>query len=443
MNSKSIYFKSLLLLPAFALFASCDKESMKDGIDSGLNPNQPTEGAYPNGAIVWKKDTTVILKDHFLVEADKSLYIEEGATIIASNTDVKPEIIVLGNMYCMGTAEKPILFTVDKASKNDRFSRNWGGIICGYDSKEVYMNHTTIEYGGAITTDNSLSIRYELFKTETGEGVPAFHFCNKEGSFVITNSTFRNNAEDHIYITGGKSIVSNSRFITNGYDGGEAINYKSECKADIAYNLIYDANTNAFKLSNAGFEVTQSHIFCYNNTILNTGWRRPKVKGGSIWLEQTVIAELYNNLVADCRWGLKQSTEVPMANASVITPNYYFASTQIGVDQMQAKEQDGILSGANDIMSASASDKNPLFKNFTQQANININAGGNTDDAPVAFSNEWSFALSANSPALTGGNTAFKSHFMDTPIVLEGLEGIIENKFNSPRPAAFFGAYGN
>ncbi|MEG2947286.1 MAG: hypothetical protein RR837_11205, partial [Bacteroidales bacterium] len=121
MNSKSFYFKSLLLLPAFALFASCDKENSNDGIDSGTNPNQPTEGIYPNGSIVWKKDTTVILKDHFLVEAGKSLYIEEGATIIASNVDVKPEIIVLGNMYCMGTAEKPILFTVDEASKSDRF----------------------------------------------------------------------------------------------------------------------------------------------------------------------------------------------------------------------------------------------------------------------------------------------------------------------------------
>lgn len=443
MNSKSNYFKSLLLLSGIALFVSCDKDSNDLGPDGSENVTPPTSEIYPSGAIVWKKDTTVLLKDHFVVKADQSLYVEEGATIIASNNDIKPEIIILGNLYCMGTAEKPVVFTVEESAKTDRFSREWGGIICGYDAKEVYMDYTTIEYAGAITTDGSASIQYGLFKTETGEGVPAFHFCNKAGSFVITNSTFRNNAEDHIYITGGKSIVANSRFITNGFDGGEAINYKSDCLADIAYNLIYDANTNGFKLSNTGMTDVQAHLYCYNNTILNTGWRRPKVKGGSIWLEQGVVAKLYNNLIADCRWGLKQSTETPMAATSVITPNYYFATTEKGIEQMQASEENGILNGANDIMSATAGDKKPLFKNFTQQANININASGNTDEAPVAFEESWSFALASNSPALTGGDTNFKSHFADSPIVMTGLEGIMDNQFKSPRPSAFFGAYGN
>ena len=436
--------KHLLLFSALTTFAACDKNSEAITKDDDTTDDSKVEGSvYPAGSIVWKKDTTVILKDHFLVEKNKSLYIEEGATIIASNNEDKPEIIVLGNLYSMGTNENPVTFTVEESSKGDRFSRDWGGIICGYDSKEVYMNYTTIEYCGALTTENSLSFKNQLFKTETGEGVPAFHFCNPDGKFIITNSTFYNNAEDHIYITGGKSIVANNSFICSGYDGGEAINYKSECLADIAYNLIYDANTNGLKLSNAGFTFTQSVLNCYNNTIVNTGWRRPKIKGGSIWLEQNIVANMYNNLIADCRWGIKESTEAGRAANSVITPNFYFASTDAGVNQMRASEADGILNGDNDIISSFAGDKDPLFRNFTQQSEININVGGNVEGAPAEFNKEWSFRLSAGSPALHGGNTSFSRHFANEAIEMDGLKDIIgNNRFNSPAPASYFGAFG-
>ncbi|MEG1617489.1 MAG: hypothetical protein RR202_07260 [Bacteroidales bacterium] len=438
MNAKSLFFfGSMAVLTACSTDADVNDGSTDEPIET------PTESVYPAGSIVWKKDTTVLLKDHFLVEKGKSLYIEQGATIIASNSEVKPEIVVLGNLYSMGTAEKPVVFTVEEASKGDRFSRNWGGIICGYDSKEVLLENTVIEYGGAQTTENSLSFRHELFKTETGEGVPALHFCNTEGSLVVRNSVFRNNAEDHMYITGGKSIIANNQFITCGFDGGEAINYKSECLADIAYNVVYDANTNALKLSNAGFNTLQSHLICYNNTFMNTGWRRPKVKGGSIWLEKSVLAELYNNLVYDCRWGLKESTEEQKDAASVITPNYYFASTEAGVAQMQASDADGILNGANDILSQQAGDKNPLFVNFKQQDNININVSSNEGDVPAEFRNDWDLHLTASSPALTGGKTDFKPHFMEKGITFEGLDKIVkENTFKSPAPASYFGAYG-
>lgn len=434
------------LLPVMALMSltACDNDDnsvINDDNNNGGN-DKVEDTDYPAGSIVWKKDTTVILKDHFLVKADQSLYIEEGATIIASNNDVKPEIIVLGNLYSMGTKESPITFTVEESSKTDKFSRDWGGIICGFDSKEVYMNYTTIEYAGAITTENSLSFQYQLFKTESGEGVPAFHFCNPDGKFVITNSTFYNNAEDHIYITGGKSIVSNNKFITCGFDGGEAINYKAECLADIAYNLVYDANTNALKLSNGGFVNLQSILNCYNNTIVNTGWRRPKVKGGSIWLEKNIVANLYNNLVADCRWGLKEATEEPRDERSVITPNYYFASTDAGVTQMVANAKDGILNGENDILSSVAGDKDPMFKNFTQQSDININASNNENGAPAPFNKDWSFKLKSGSPALTGGNTNFKPHFSESALIFDGLKDIIENAIKSPAPASYFGAYG-
>lgn len=418
----------ILAIVSMVVFVSC--EGKDNEIDKGKE--------YPAGAIVWAKDTVVTLTDHYVVPKGKSLFIEEGVQIIASDTTVKPEFIVLGNLYAYGTAENPILFTVDQKYRNEasRFKRYWGGIIAGYDSKEVLLDHVIIEYGGAQTTEQSKSFQYQLFKTETGEGVPAFHFCNTEGSFVVQNSIFRNNAEDHIYITGGKSIVQNNKFIVNGFDGGEAINYKSGCIVDIAYNLIYDANTNAFKMSNSGAMVPQLHAVIYNNTVVNSGWRRPKIKGGSTWLETAAFVEFYNNLTFDSRHAVKHDVEEPEDNRSVITPNYFFASTQKGIDGMAPDATKGQLRGSKDIFSATPGNKNPNFTNFTIQSNVNVLAGvEKSADIPQTFNNGWDFSLKAGSPASTGGITTFTRNFGTNGVTVDG------KTYTSKAPASYFGAY--
>jgi hypothetical protein len=407
------------------MFSSCEEKEIEKGRE------------YPAGSTVWKKDSVVVLTDHYVIQPNKSLYIEEGVTIIFDNPEVGPEFIVLGNLYSYGTKEKPVRFTVPTAIRNDanRFERTWGGIICGYDSEEVLLLNTIIEYSGAQTTENSASIQFQLFKTKTGEGVPAFHACNTAGKVVIQNCIFRNNAEDHIYITGGQSILSNNTFIANGFDGGEAINYKSGCLADIAFNLIYDANSNGLKLSNSAALSPHSHLFCYNNTIVNSGWRRPSVKGGSIWLEDNIITELYNNLLVDVRWPVKRDNRKKEHDACVITPTYYFSSTAIGVEQMKADSASGRLNGPRDILSMTAGDKNPNFKNFTQQSVMNLNAGPTGEGIPVYFNDSWDFHLSSGSPAAMGGTTAFNRHWGTTGLTLDGVE------YKSPAPATYFGAF--
>jgi hypothetical protein len=424
MKKLTFLLASLLTLVAFT---ACDPDDDNVGRE------------YPEGSIVWKKDTTVTLTNHYIVPEGTSLYIEEGVTVIMNDTTVRPEFIVLGNLYCYGTEADPITFTVAEPYRTEakRFGRYWGGIICGYNSEEVLLDHVTIEYGGAQTTEESASFQNQLFKTETGEGVPAFHFCNTAGKFVIENCTFHNNAEDQIYITGGQSIVMNNKFIASGFDGGEAINYKSGCLADIAYNLIYDANSNGFKLSNNGALDPQSHLFVYNNSVINCGWRRPKVKGGSIWLEMNVYAELYNNLMFDCRWGCKRDASNPEDSRSVITPNYYFASTSTGVTQLQADSASGRIRGTSDIVSTSAGDKNPNFTNFTIQSNVDINAGTTkSGNIPQTYNSSWDFHLASGSTAASGGTTNFTRHFGTTGITIDGTA------YKSPAPATYFGAYG-
>ena len=68
----------------------------------------------------------------------KSLVIKEGVKIIVSTAGVGAnhvpvEFTVNGNLYCEGTAEKPILFSVpeDERTKEKYFCRSLGR-YCGF-----------------------------------------------------------------------------------------------------------------------------------------------------------------------------------------------------------------------------------------------------------------------------------------------------------------------
>lgn len=130
---------------------------------------------YPAGSVVWTRDTT--LAESVEIPVGTSLYIEPGVTVTCkSDVQVPIEIVVLGNLYCMGTAEHPVTFTSDTKKPE-----SWGGIICGYNSEEVVLNHVDLGYAGATPTESSVSFQNKLFKTTIDGGVPAFHFCNVNG----------------------------------------------------------------------------------------------------------------------------------------------------------------------------------------------------------------------------------------------------------------------
>ncbi len=399
---------------ALASTTSCENDNINpyDYVNNGgNNPNQGSTDAvktsvaeYPVGSIVWTKDTT--LAESVKIPEGASLYIEPGVTVTCkSDVQVPIEIVVLGNLYCMGTADKPVTITSDTHKPAD-----WGGIICGYNSGEVVLNHVDVAYAGATPTESSISFQNGLFKTKIDGGVPAFHFCNVNGKFVMANSFLHDNYNDQTYFTGGQGIIYNCIFADSGNaaDGGEAINVKSGCKLDIANNIIYNACTNAFKLSNAPITETipLTQINVYNNTMVDCGWRRSKnSKGGSVWIEKAIAPTFVGNLVADCRYGMKQpKKDGADIEHSRIAPNFYYASTETGVKQL-AKDADLIVWSDLDIKSTTAGQLNPLFINFKQSDKMNINC--ETDDvesgAPLPFDKTWNFNVQAGSPVLSGG----------------------------------------
>ena len=455
-------FACMLMMAAAAMFStSCENDNINpyDYTNNGGNGSNENQGSnevlktdvaeYPVGSLVWSKDTT--LSESVEIPVGTSLYIEPGVTVTCkSEVQVPVEIVVLGNLYCMGTAEKPVTFTSDTKKPAD-----WGGIICGYNSEEVVLNHVEVAYACATPTGSSASFQNHLFKTTIDGGVPAFHFCNVNGKFVMANCFFHDNNNDQTYFTGGNGVIINNIFADSGNaaDGGEAINVKAGCKLDVANNIIYNACTNAFKLSNAGNSETipLTEMTVYNNTIVDCGWRRAKnKKGGSVWVEKAAKPIFVNNLIYDSRYGLKQPKQdgADMEH-SRLTPNYYFASTDKGVEQM-AKGASLSIWYDTDIKSSVAGQLNPLFKNFKQSDKMNINCEIDLQEkgAPLAFDKTWNFEYQDNSPALSGGVTDFSTLFPNG-LPFFGLKKVnfLDTKndmnyyFSAPLPRARFGAW--
>lgn len=409
--------KKLLLLSIFAaiLMTGCNSSDVA-----------PAEKLSVSGEVsgTWKKGSIITVNSDLIIPVGKSLTIEEGVSIVMDTTS-KPEFIVQGNLYALGTSANPIKFSVPETAKlaKYRFGQLWGGILAARSCTEMVLDNVILEYGGAVTTEASTSVKLGLYKALSGEFDPALWFSNTAGKLVVRNSTIRNWRDDATYIEGGSVIFANNSLYTTGLSGGDGFNIKSGVVADIAFNFVYSTNTNALKLSSTGGRTPQATVVAYNNTIVNTGWRRPTIKGGSIWVEQSVRAKLYNNLMANCRFGIKRDAKLPEDTASRVSNNYYYGYTQTAVDQFQNSKE--ILSGTNEIKGTKADENDPLFVNYPKS----------TDYLTTDLLATWDFHLSANSPALGKGLTTFTRNFKDG-IVINGVT------YKSPDPATYVGAYG-
>ena len=376
---------------------------------------------------VWKRGNTYTVSSHINIPKDLSLTIEEGVTVIFSDTSNHTEVIINGNLYCKGTAQYPIKFTV---SENQRTNANimkglWGGFICSKTCQEVLFTYTTIEYQCAVIKSTSPSVPAGLYKATAGEFDPAIYFSNVTGKLVVDHCRISYNQDDVTYLEGGNIIFMYNTFFSSGKNGGDVMNFKSGTTADCAFNLVYSGNTNAFKLSNSGNRTPQATIIGYNNTIVNCGWRRPDVKGGSIWLESGVIAKLYNNLLANDRFGIKNSKGAADAS-SVYDYTFYYANSATGLAQFQSTTTD-VVRGAHDVAGTTVGGNDPLFYNFPITTDAQTN---------YVFDSAWDFHLKSGSPALTGANTSFTRNFGTTGITINGVT------YTSPAPASYFGAFG-
>ncbi|HLZ89664.1 MAG TPA: hypothetical protein VKQ52_20565, partial [Puia sp.] len=265
----------------------------------------PLKGTIKGTMLAGK--TYTIGGDVFINQGD-SLIIQEGVTI---NVTGKYGIGVNGSLICLGTQAKPNRITFPGLTKTDQegadpnkdsaFIGKWIGIIGGINCPMMIFKWTHIEYGGgAIPATSGIS---QIFASP----YPLF-FQNPAGIFVLEDSWVYGSTDDPFRILGGKIAVMRNTFEKCGYTGGEAMNAKAGTIGDFAYNLCVGMATNGPKLSNSGAAVgvPASNVRMYNNTIINCGYRRAASgRGGSIDFEQGAGGMAYNNIIVNCKFGLR------------------------------------------------------------------------------------------------------------------------------------------
>lgn len=418
---------------------------------------------------IWEKNSTVNVTGHITVPVGQTLTIEDGVQVIFDDNGVgashtRIEFMVAGKLYCNGTLTNPILFSVapGKRTAANTFGGLWGGIIATKDCPEMLFNYVIAEYAGGDVVADSPSAIAGIY-TAGGDIFPHITTNNPQGKYVVTNCIFRNGRSDGLYFMGGQAIIANNLFYAIGETGAEAINMKAGCKVDAAYNLIFAANTNGLKLSSSGQDDAagryQALIRAYNNTIINAGWRRNGVKGGSVYAEKGALVSVFNNLMVNCKF-MAQTPKYDQPgvsngadNNSVIDYNFYASGSQTSplaqdnptyltsylgyVTANSNYYHDGRnntpIVDQHSPISASAGDaaKDPKFVNYGFNT-VALNS--------YLYDGSWDFHVQAGSPVLTGAYSTFTGsyapYWATTGITVNGVE------YKTPAPSARFGVFG-
>ena len=271
---------------------------------------------------------------------------------------------------------------------------------------------------------------------------------------------------------GGRAIIANNIFAGNGYDGEEAVNVKSGCIVDVARNIMYSPNTNGLKLSSGGQSETryQAEVTAYNNTILNAGWRRDGEKGGCIYVEENVLANVFNNMMVNCKyraqvpsWDDPNNTDGGFDTHSVIDYNCYVSARTKSDLIITEWEDDGEIIAGQGIEYAwqgytydhedyhyeastaedgvtliPAVDTNSLIANGTeyydpQFRNYDLEGASMKN---VVYDENWDFTPTVNLQGAYNGNEAFaQPHFATAGLSVGG------QTYTSPAVGAWFGRY--
>jgi len=331
---KSLYILSTVLLIA-SVFYSCKKIADFKNLSSAvipisspisdvgcLTPLAPATSRSIKGTMLAGK--TYNICGNILVNAGDTLIIQPGVTI---NFTGNYGIGVHGTLISLGTKDAPVYFTSPNVTKTDQIGANpatdpafvgkWTGIIGATDCNKIVLKWTHIEFAGGKPTGDIAVISSSPYP---------IYFQNPYGSLVLEDSWIYGSVDDAVRTLGGKIEFFRNTFEKCGYTGGEALNAKAGTIGDFAYNVCIGIATNGPKNSNISAipGVPESNIRMYNNTIVNCGYRRAAAgRGGSINFEQGAAGMAYNNIMVNCKFGVR-IVQNPIADTANIRYGYNY-----------------------------------------------------------------------------------------------------------------------
>lgn len=423
-------FNRLLIIAGFGLFVTaCHKEEIvKISAPLVESPNAITTDTLKGtikGTLLSGK--TYYFKSDITVNDGDTLMLQSGVHLIAIGDGLtaatSPEIFMHGTFISLGTKDSPNYITVQNAADLHTQAAAqdytkallgwWGGITCtpaaattsnpSPKGGDAIIKWTHIEFGGgpAGAADD------QSFYTS---GAPRYnmYFANITKNLIIEDSWFFGAKDDNIRTAGGKISIMRNTFELCGGVGGEFFNMKSGTVGDLAYNMCIGAATNSLKASNSGSSGTQTNVTMYNNTMVNGGFRQTKTgRGGSINYEQAAKGLIYNNLIVNCRFGVRITADADVANITYNNQAYYGYSAAL-VGQFYSTDGVGVKQ-TGDVLSTTAQANNPMFYSYdVNQFNFTANPGPISARLQpynvIAISN-GNFKLLAASPAFGKGKT--------------------------------------
>jgi len=277
------------------------------------------------------------------VDTGKSLTIQPGARLIFNN---QSGLIVKGNLFSLGTKENPIWMTVEgqthtdapiknyKASHDSAFSGLWKGVAADVTCNYLIFKWTHLEYTGAVAGIHGSSF-YSVAAIKTTDNAYAIFFPNTNGIFVLEDSWIYGCINDAVRVggNGGRFAIMRSTFEKCGKSSNDGLNIKAGGIGVLAYNLCVGGATNSLKAANSGAVagIPTCNVDTYNNTVINSGYRNTSTgKGGSINYENGARGRVFNNLIINCKYGLRLNTLTPDTTfmyAGNYGYNYYWADS--------------------------------------------------------------------------------------------------------------------
>ncbi len=319
----SAVFVATLVMTGTLLFSGCSSTTTSPVVSTKLTQvgNLITSDTL-KGAMKGTLATghTYYLVSDLIIPRGDTIVMQPGAKIIVLNTSpgstTAPEITLLGTFASLGTKDKPNYITIDPSQQTytNLPLGNWAGIQGDTGSGDLILKWTHIEYGGA--------------QDRLGKNNYIIWFQSQNHNFILEDSWITGGQDDAIRVSGGHVSCMRNTFECGGYKGGDAFNVKSGTVGDIAYNVFMGAPTNGPKLSNKGGSTVQTNCNIYNNTIINCGWRQYQVgRSGSTNIEEGARGTEYNNLIVNCRTGLRLFNN-PLADTAHVfyDAQFYYAS---------------------------------------------------------------------------------------------------------------------
>ena len=442
--------KTAKFLGAIALlstvFFSCSKSSSSSENNNISTPPLQIGQAITstnlgvNGQITAVKGTMLTTAGTYNVLGDlvvnkgDTLYLQPGVTVCVQN---KATIVVKGVLVSNGTQAQPNSFTVCSATKTTTIAQGanpgtdnayqglWTGINCDTTCTLLCLKWTHVEFAGGVF---DATVGGTFNGGTAGKNSYAVLFQNLNGDCIIEDSWFYGNVDDCIRVQYGRLSIMRNTFEKSGLVGGDVVNMKSGAIGDCAYNVIIGGATNGTKASNKGTEPVECNINMYNNTYIDCGYRQAGQagRGGSINYEQGAEGMAYNNLIVNCRVGLRivnnpvadttnchYGNNFAYADSDAVCNQFYPVGyythdyAYVVPSQKQVDSLGYTYSGATGSSAYTGSyfttKNNPQFKNFP----LPVSGAGFQNLSDIACTGSFDFHLAANSPCIGHGYTNF------------------------------------